>query len=85
MLFALFGTCITDISAELADRISVLASVGHQFNSRFTNSYTFQVEANAICHFVNILFLQAGRRTMITHCYTFEACIDAGFISHIHI
>jgi hypothetical protein len=71
MFIVVFGTFITagfaNFGADAADRCCPATTQAHEFGCSFANSRTFHIELNTCRHHLNILFLCAGRSTVVTN------------------
>jgi hypothetical protein len=76
MLGALIATCLANVCADPANLFCRLSAHTHHLCSRVADGGTFHVQLNAPSHHLNMLFLQARGRTMITDSSTPKACFN---------
>jgi hypothetical protein len=85
VFFAFGGTGVTDVGADLAERVCVVAPEAHELRGCAADSSAFHVEFYALRHFLHhSLFAKAGGSTVVTDGRALQAGIDAGLITGIH-
>ena len=69
MLHLVLGALVTarlaDLGAKLAERSGEFAAPGHEGGSQATDLCAVHVECDAARHHLDVVFLQAGRRTHV--------------------
>lgn len=66
MLLALFGTSLAYLRANAAEIFRPAAAQAHQLSCIIASSGAFHIQLNTSGHHLHVLFLQTGRRTMVT-------------------
>jgi hypothetical protein len=75
VLFALFGTSMTDIRANTAELLTEAPTHTHYLGGCVTDGSTFEIKLDAGPERVYLLFVQAGHSTMVA----FHSTCLAGF------
>lgn len=77
VLFALSSTGVAYVGADAAESLCECGSSAHERNGRSTDLGAVIVEANALGHLLEVLFLDAGGGAMFTFYRTTLTCFDA--------
>ena len=71
---------LADISADSAERLCVLTAACHRTGCKLADGSAVDIESDAACHHLDVRFLKAGSRAMMTSHRTVETSFDAGFV-----
>jgi hypothetical protein len=85
MFSAFVPAFFTDICAKAAQFFSLAATHAHQLSRSIANGRALHVQLNAAYHHFDIIFLCAGRCTMIANSSAAQAGFNARLISMISL
>jgi hypothetical protein len=86
LVFAAFrGARFANLRADSAEIVGITRATAHESRSTEADFRAVSVEPNALSHFLDVRFAQAGICAMFTHLGTFNTGCDAGrelFVRH---
>ena len=85
VLFAFFGTRITDFCTRSANESGKLTTTAHEFSGSAADSRAVDIKSDAARHRLHILLLQAGARAVIASNCALVTGVDArlhSLVSH---
>jgi len=85
VLTALVAALLTQVGAQLAKRAGRFALQRHKLRRQPTETGTLHVQPDTVAHHLQVLFLQAGCRTVIAGCGTQITGLNALFKFVVHV
>jgi len=77
VFFTFSGACIADIGADAANLLGFAAAQAHELGGTVADGGAFHIKLDTLGHHLYVLFLEAGRGTMVADSGTTQASVYA--------